>query len=397
MYGVLYEESTKLENGLEAIGKLQKIIKRGKKYHIIGQEEKRLMFIMTVLEKFHLDKECDFCVMYDENWIRTICREQKLLENHEIDGIIIADAYCVTGYEKNIYITDELIKNKIYEVPFDFFRKKKEEITLIDIAHIFIPFEENGRIGEIQFNLTDKCNLNCNLCSHFCPLVREEEIYDFDELKRDAKRIKELTNHVDTIGLWGGESFLYKELIDAIYYIREVYSDSRIELGTNGLLIPSMSIQLLMAIKKCRIKIVISAYPPTMKKFKEIEDILMNFDILHRITKVNTFFKRYDINGDYDVNTTFATCCSKICHTVLNGRFSSCYFPIAAPIFNRWNEDDIFETKDSIYNLYKEMSIKEFTKKIKGSIPACHYCGEMQHEEWGVCNKNTTKLDDWII
>lgn len=383
-------ENRYLQSRLKRIQYVKEYIHEIKNVWIVGQQDARISFIGRLLEKFDV---CTFAITDAENWKRNFNEAQKLLLKGEIDGIIIADAYCVTGYEKALWLTEKL--ERIFEVSYALFRINEKDITEAQILEIFLPVLQSGRIGEVQFNLTDKCNLNCDLCSHFSPLVKQAETYTVEQFVKDAKRINALTEHVDVVGLWGGESLLHEKLEEIIYEARKIFPDSRIEVGTNGLLIPKMSVRLLTAIKKCRCKVVVSGYPPTLKMWDEIKDMLECFDILYRMTKVDQFFKRYELEGKNNPEETYAVCCSKVCHTVINGRFSSCYFPIAAHIFND-HFGNRFEVEDSIYDLYGELDMLSFTRKIKSAVNACRYCGEMSFENWKVCSKKDTEISDWV-
>lgn len=165
-----------------------------RKVCLIGSQHEA---VNSVEEILRTNQICE-CETVSDDWKEGIIWAQEKIQAREYDGLIIAEPYCITGFEQKIYIDPD----KISVVPYLFFQKNGH--TDIDILKIFSPMLTGGRIGEIQFNLTDKCNLNCNLCSHFCPLVKEVQEYSADEFLRDATRVKELTEHVDVVGLWGG-------------------------------------------------------------------------------------------------------------------------------------------------------------------------------------------------
>lgn len=384
------------EKKIEFIMTTKNMVEKLNKIYLVGEDKTKLYFIEEILSNIHF-----FPLDYDDS---EECLDKKLniaqnkLVNEEIDCIIICDAKCVTGYEKRITKLSNKFLERVFEVPFDLFRKRSHEFTDFDIIRIFTPMLSGGRIGEIQFNLTNKCNLNCKLCSHFCPLVSNVFEYDVETFERDANRIAQLTKHVDTIGLWGGEALLNKDLEKIIYKCRDIFPTSRIELGTNGLLVNSIEAKLLKAIKKSNVKIVISGYPPTMKIWKEIKELLETFDIMYRLMPVNKFFKRYDRTGKNDCERSFNNCCSKVCHTVECGKFSSCYFPLAIPIYNSFFKKEVFEYEEAVYDLYdNNLSIESFSKLLKSPNSCCRYCGESIYEDWSNNGVDSINESDWCI
>ena len=73
----------------------------------------------------------------------------------------------------------------------------------------------------IEYHVIDKCNLNCKSCSHFSNLVDKEIPKSLDQIKKDFKKIWDLTDQgstycVEKVTLLGGEPLLYPYLIEAI-------------------------------------------------------------------------------------------------------------------------------------------------------------------------------------
>lgn len=194
----------------------------------------------------------------------------------------------------------------------------------------------------------------------------------------------------------GGEALLNKEIEPILNKCAGVFSTSRIELGTNGLLLERCEASLLATIKKYNVKIVISGYPPTMERWKPIKEMLELLGIKYKYSEVGKFFRRYNPKGIHDISDNYRRCGSKICHTVANGRFSSCYFPISAHIFNDYFEEYAFKYEDAVFNLYDEkLTREEFCRIIKSENQCCRYCDEPQMETWSN-NKSKILKEDWL-
>ncbi len=253
-----------------------------------------------------------------------------------------------------------------------------------------------GRINLIQFDITDKCNLNCALCSHFSPLVKEENKYSVQQFAKDVCRLQELTEHIENIGLWGGETLLHPQLDEIINIVRKAFPKSELEVGTNGILLPSISDKVLDAVRENDCTFRISGYPPTMKILDKIEERLRNKGIKYSVAPVELFFKRYELQGDHNAAKRHAGCGSKVCHVVKNGTFSSCYFPYGAQVFNEHFEEK-FDVNKSVFDLYdKNLNMISFTNKVKGCLDICRFCGEIKMYPWKTSGEEKDDISSWI-
>lgn len=217
-------------------------------------------------------------------WLRRrLCQPQGY-----ISGILFADSCGTTSFEKNLKIEKSL--DKCFEAPHYFFEFAREEAEK-KIVECFSPMNSGGRINLIQFDITDKCNLNCALCSHFSPLVKEENKYSVQQFAKDVCRPQELTEHIENIGLWGGETLLHPQLDEIINIVRKAFPNSELEVGTNGILLPSISDKVLDAVRENDCTFRISGYPPTMKILDKIEERLRNKGIKYSVAPVELFSK----------------------------------------------------------------------------------------------------------
>ncbi len=310
-----------------------------------------------------------------------------------ISGILFADNVGTTTFEKNLKIEKYL--ERCFEVPYYFHCLSKTE-AMERILECFSPMNMGGRINLIQFDITDKCNLNCALCSHFSPLVKEENKYSVAQFTKDIRRLRELTEHVENIGLWGGETLLHPQLDKIVNIARETFPRSVIEIGTNGILVPSISDKILEALKENECTLRISGYPPTMKILKNIEERLLNKEIGYTVVPVERFFKRYELQGDQDALERHAGCGSKVCHVVKNGTFSSCYFPYGAQVFNQYFKEK-FDIDKSIFDLYsRDLDMISFTNRIKGDLDMCRFCGDISMYPWKTVGKEKDEISSWV-
>ena len=78
-------------------------------------------------------------------------------------------------------------------------------------------------LNQIEIDITNKCNLNCASCTHFSPLVKEEQSYAINEFENDIRRMFDLFV-INKIKLVGGEPLLHNDLFNFIDIMFIAYS-----------------------------------------------------------------------------------------------------------------------------------------------------------------------------
>ena len=192
-------------------------------------------------------------------WGISLYRAQKLLREKKIAGILgIADKMGFNVVTRRNVDEDILCGDSYFIVPKKIFLKG--HLNEKDIKDIFTLYRNTFRTGTFQFLITQKCNLNCKACSHFAALVKEDAFYDYQQYLLDLKRMSELADDVDEIGLWGGEPLLCADLDQYILAARKAFPSSRVVVGTNGLLILQLDSKIIKAMKETKAIFAISLY-----------------------------------------------------------------------------------------------------------------------------------------
>ena len=122
---------------------------------------------------------------------------------------------------------------------------------------------------DLEVNLADHCNLNCQCCDHFAPLA-EKNFIDYDSYAKDIDKLSQLQKNINSIALLGGEPLLNNKCIDYFKITRKYFPDTNIILFTNGLLLPKWSSysydkNIWLAIKKYDVQINLTRYPIPLK------------------------------------------------------------------------------------------------------------------------------------
>lgn len=82
--------------------------------------------------------------------------------------------------------------------------------------------------------ITNKCNLNCMFCDHFCPVIEKEWFLSLEEVTQYAYIIKEKMPNLKTILIFGGEPFLHPQLFDICKILLDINPSIGITISTNG-------------------------------------------------------------------------------------------------------------------------------------------------------------------
>ena len=320
-------------------------------------------------------------------------KAHKCLREGDVDALIVCKNNSSFAFCSEFFPND--IKNKCFIVDAD---TKRGGIFKL------VPIHSYRRLSDLQFMISPKCNLNCKLCSHFSPLAYGCTNYDFEIFNNDILRIKKFVDVIDSIDLWGGETLLCPDLYRYIYKVREVFPDSSIHIGTNGLLLKNIDDSLIQAMKETHSIFCISLYP-VLDCFDDALLTLRDLGIgyfteyahLTSDPKKQTFFRRYDISGKNQPCDAWDFCTSKTCHTVYEGKISGCYFPITAPIFNKYFEHEYFITNQDVIDLYdNNLTTEKLLQQLRSPMNSCKYCHLPVYEKWERIGK-TSVLSDWIV
>ena len=296
--------------------------------------------------------------------------EFKQMESENlIDGVIIAD-------DSRSIFTKHLVKLfKLHSIKnvgiVDFFlppptANPKEIIYWLDM--------DKGYIPHIESNIIDSCNLNCRGCTHFSAFFNDNDFYDIKDFKRDVRRISETVDLIRFLIL-GGEPLKKPDLAEFIEVARNYLPKTNIRIITNGLLIPSASQKVFDTMKKNRIALDITNYPPTSKILDRITDTLNKNQIAYRIgSVVQNFLLFFSLTNGHDPNQSRKVCTNDACRYMRDGRIYKC--PIDGLVYR-------YAETFGIENFAKSTSIDIFASNfvsmldmLDGEVELCGWCNE---------------------
>ncbi|WP_072934309.1 radical SAM protein [Schwartzia succinivorans] len=143
-----------------------------------------------------------------------------------------------------------------------------------------ITDKENFVVPRLVVVLTTRCSLRCNGCNNLMPLVQRYTDFPCEKVLFWINNFLNAADGCVTLELLGGEPFLYKDLNKVLVALIQEKKILRVEITTNGTIVPQNELLELLRSPKCFIKV--SKYPGIKRTEKFIETI-KEFDISHLV------------------------------------------------------------------------------------------------------------------
>ena len=261
-------------------------------------------------------------------------------------------------------------------------------------------------IEHLDYHLTEHCNLNCVGCSVFSPIA-DHSFADINEFKNDMTRLHDLIgDNVQQIHLLGGEPLLHPHVEKFAEICRSIFSKSRIDITTNGLLIFDMPESFWEVLKANNIAIKYTQYPIKFDYSKMIKYIKQKGVYVFSAGGKDgiKYFRRIPLNlkGTYNIYNSFIQCPYTDCTQLRDGKLYHCPASAFSYLLNRKLSEQEgagnFEVESGDYlDLYNENINKDMIFDfLSNAIPFCHYCDMNNINEFVEWKPSGRKLEEWI-
>ena len=307
---------------------------------------------------------------------------RRLEQNHEVDGLIIADN-AMSDFTKKVISLCKF--NGINKVAVIDTHSKISSIYWTEKEKIFIP--------QLEANIIDGCNLSCKGCAHFSNLFSTKEFYPLENFNRDLRRLSECADVV-SFYLLGGEPLLLKNFEEYVKNSRRYLPKANLRILTNGLLIPSLPQTTLNALKENGFAIDISGYPQTLKIIDKIKATLEKNNIPYDVRQVTEKFVAFlSLHGGHNPVKSQTTCCNDTCRFLRDGRIYKC-----PPDALSYRIAEKFAVKNFPKSTYADIYAPNFSstfEQLDEAVEMCYWCSEQSRNfKWAQQPKPT--LSDWL-
>lgn len=251
-------------------------------------------------------------------------------------------------------------------------------------------------LENFEFHTCDHCNFNCKGCGHFSNIAKQW-FYDVEMYYKDIKKMNKLLD-VRQIRILGGEPLLHDRIEDFLIYTRKVFKKAKIQVVSNGVLIPKMKESFW---EQCRVNDIIinlSIYPPLFNKYNKIVELVKEKGVKVISHKTDRFFARTNIKGDSDPHKAMKVCRDAFfCPFLRNGKLYVCGKPALIDIYNKEYNERIPSGKG--IDLYDEsLTGEKIMNLLFTPIETCKYCtlDFKSTFEWEVSKNKDAKKEDWL-
>ena len=248
-------------------------------------------------------------------------------------------------------------------------------------------------LKRIGIPIVEHCNLNCKGCLHFCNLNQEEFYYDCNEFECDVMRISELFDDIEVLRLYGGEPLLHPKIIRLLEIARRYLKKAKIEILTNGLLLPTLDEKFYQSITNLGICIGWSSYPIEKKISMKIENKLISEKVVYYKNDVQMFYGIFNPLGNSDPYYQWEHCSGRNCHVLRSGYISVCPAPAVEHIVNQSFDKQLNFTTSRL-NIYdKNIDDEKILAFLDRPHDVCKYCTGARTFIWE--RQSEPRLEDW--
>lgn len=188
-------------------------------------------------------------------------------------------------------------------------------------------------LKNVDYHVTDVCNLNCVSCGHFCPLVpKDTKPKDIIQVHKDFRALYNATEqgkYLDQLTLTGGEVTLHPNLKDIIT-IAVKYFPGKIKIWTNGLkyqwFIDHQDLIKDNHIVVCMTNYGLKVHKEGIPKMKEVFGDFYSVDRLEDDGKPWFFKQFFDEHANVDSDHIFNCQARKECLQLKNQRLYTCQY-----------------------------------------------------------------------
>ncbi|MCQ2505780.1 MAG: 4Fe-4S cluster-binding domain-containing protein [Lachnospiraceae bacterium] len=262
------------------------------------------------------------------------------------------------------------------------------------------------RIPQIQTHVVDHCNLNCVRCSHFSPLVSNDDNAFYLNPKifeNDVRRIAELTNgDIDEYQLAGGEPLLHPECYIFPYIVKKYLPNTKVIIITNGTLFDRVDEKFYLSCIENDVDVWVTRYPIAIDYDSAIENLKTRGINVEYGNSGNSkqqvkemWGVAYKPDGGLDGEKNFE-CCYGRCFMIRDGYMYLCTQSAYSDIFNRYFGTNMPEPTQSGINIYGVNSLEEITNYLSKKLAFCDYCNTLERMPpipWDISKR---EIGEWV-
>lgn len=265
-----------------------------------------------------------------------------------------------------------------------FRRAGKTKQELLDLFYqTAYRTERAGKLEDgcfVDLMVCSHCNLNCAGCDHYAAL-QEPFFINVETLEDQLVKLKNTLPQIKILSLWGGEALLHPQILEICKITKKIFPDIDIVIGSNGILIDTLSEECLNYLSNNNIGFQISRYVLDGQTIYTGEEKLKEKNINYSFTEHRIFFSAMTANpaGTEDENQWYTcTRCNMPMFTYKDYKLYKCAFGCCSTDAFQSLNISIPEIENIDYlnlknQVYSQEEIFDFVFKPSNK---CKYCRE---------------------
>lgn len=256
-------------------------------------------------------------------------------------------------------------------------------------------------LEQIEINVVEHCNLNCQSCDHFSSIA-EPEFLDIKLFENDIKKLSELTKaKIDRIYLLGGEPLLHPNLNEFLKITRKYFPDSLVSILTNGILLDKQSEAFWQTCRNCEIEIWTTKYPIKVD-YDKLRILCQNHGISFKFffggNEIKTSYKRaLDLNGNQNPIESFKKCgIANNCIMLNHGKIYTCTLAPCIRHFNKYFNQNLTLMENDGIDIYSVKNLQEILNFCASPISFCKYCNIDANEKDKTWSTTKRDISEWV-
>lgn len=199
----------------------------------------------------------------------------ELYKMGEIEKVIVSAYVGINTVNSIVCEMKELgFKEEDICIPSVKWIEENSKVNLQSFVQGDFKYQNLNTLYYLEYHIADHCNLNCNGCSHFSPLVPGEKYPTINEIEHEFLQIKKIVEHIEWIRILGGEPFLNRDWKKYVELTRKLWPYSKISIVTNGLQVKTLSEEDVECIKNNDVDLNLSLYPLVWNSIDEIVEFI---------------------------------------------------------------------------------------------------------------------------
>lgn len=211
------------------------------------------------------------------------------------------------------------------------FKSKAAKLVFVALAApaalFYLPWaQKRPVVPYLELVVTERCSLKCKSCANLMQYYAHPQHIPLDTVRAELSALLPKLSTIWVLQLLGGEPFLYADLPALLGELTAEKKIKRIQVVTNGTLLPKPEVLRAMAHRK--VVVLISNYGPNSRKLDTLPGVLSGAGVAYQLLNYSEWMDYGGLEARHlspeTLVQSFRECAAAECKTLLGGRMYAC-------------------------------------------------------------------------